>query len=214
MKTEIPGGKWSTFHVKSELDLIMGRASKLPAPGQYGNPERRKINGGRISHNEVQGSVDALQARSRKIPGPGQYDVDSAYEHSTFCNKIKTEEEMRHRRASSSLGCSRLYDASSFHDHGGGQEDSSFCQSLALTQSTDISDLIERYSKVTRATTASGSMGVGLFNPRDKNTRHILGDFAGGDFKTTIEDVYAMAPPIGDPRRGAYVRRHLPLVSG
>ena len=32
MKTEIPGGKWSTFHVKSELDLIMGRASKLPAP--------------------------------------------------------------------------------------------------------------------------------------------------------------------------------------
>ena len=40
--------------------------------GQYGNPERRKINGGRISHNEVQGSVDALQARSRKIPGPGQ----------------------------------------------------------------------------------------------------------------------------------------------
>ena len=58
--------------------------------------------------------------------------------------------------------------ASSSHDHGGSQEDSSFSQSLALTQSTDISDLIERYSKVTRATTASGSMGVGLFNPREK----------------------------------------------
>jgi hypothetical protein len=40
--------------------------------GQYGNPERRKVNGGRISQNEVPGSVDALQARSRKIPGPGQ----------------------------------------------------------------------------------------------------------------------------------------------
>ena len=44
-----------------------------------------------------------------------QYDVDSAYENSTFCNKIKIEEEMRHRRASSSLGCSRLYDGTRVH---------------------------------------------------------------------------------------------------
>jgi hypothetical protein len=44
-----------------------------------------------------------------------QYDVDSAYENSTFCNKIKIEEEMRLRRASSSLGCSRLYDGTRVH---------------------------------------------------------------------------------------------------
>ena len=36
-----------------------------------------------------------------------QYDVDHAYENTTFCNKNKLEDEMRARRASTSLGGAR-----------------------------------------------------------------------------------------------------------
>ena len=56
------------------------------------------ISGGRFGKTVVPSSIDILQARARLIPGPGQYKVDDAYEHSTFCNKVKLEEEIRSRR--------------------------------------------------------------------------------------------------------------------
>eukprot|EP00802_Teleaulax_amphioxeia_P011313 Tamp_11345.p1 GENE.Tamp_11345~~Tamp_11345.p1 ORF type:complete len:392 (+),score=62.52 Tamp_11345:46-1176(+) len=214
--SQISGGKWSTFHSKSDLDWIVYRASKLPAPGQYGNPSQSMIAGGRFGKSSVPGSVDLLQARARKLPGPGQYDVDYAYENTTFCNKNKLEDEMRAQRAATVLGGARSRPGTvlgSYKDR---------CDDLPSVRSDEhleegISQMMERYSRVSRATT-SGGMGQGLFNPRNRSTRHIIGDFSDLEASGEIarpETVLSQAPPIGSAKRAAFLRRNLtPLHSG
>ena len=205
---QISGGKWSTFHAKSDLDWIIYRASKLPAPGQYGNPSQMVIIGGRIGKSSVPGTLDQLQARARKVPGPGQYDVDYAYENTTFCNKNKLEDEIRAQRSSTNLGGARTRPGTGLD----------FLPSVPRENVEEgISDMIQRYNRVARATT-SGGMGVGLFNPRARSTRHIIGDFSDLEASGEIsrpETVLSQAPPIGDPKRAAFLRRNLtPLHSG
>ena len=77
-----------------------------------------------------------------------------------------------------------------------------------------MSDLMQRYSNVARATT-SGGMGQGLYNPTHQSTRHIIGDFS--DLEATgrlqrPEVFISMAPPIGDPKRASFLRRNLPKL--
>ena len=96
------------------------------------------------------------------------------------------------------------------------------CSTAALTRSLStqeegISQMMERYSRVSRATT-SGGMGQGLFNPRNRSTRHIIGDFSDLEASGEIarpETVLSQAPPIGSAKRAAFLRRNLtPLHSG
>ena len=85
-------------------------------------------------------------------------------------------------------------------------------------QEDDISQMMQRYSRAMSRATTSGGMGQGLFNPRNKSTRHIIGDFSDLEASGGIsrpETVLSQAPPIGDPKRAAFLRRHLtPLHSG
>jgi hypothetical protein len=211
--TVVPGGRWSTTKAKTELDWIVYRAERLPAPGQYGNPSPMMVSGGRIGRSSVPGSIDVLQARMRRLPGPGQYDVDNSYEHSTFCNKVRLEEARNMQRAATSIGAARTRSVSQVHSD---DEEGSPNWHVPLdgTAATDIDGLMRRYSDVARSTSSQG-MRPGVFNPRQQSTRHIFGDFSGdaaGGSQTQTDDALSKAPPVGDPRRAAFLRRNLPKL--
>lgn len=211
-KPAVSGGRWSTTKAKTELDWVVYRAAKLPAPGQYGNPSQSIIAGGRFGRSSVPGSIDVLQARTRRLPGPGQYDVDNSYENSTFCNKVKLEDARNMQRATTSIGAARGSLEQSHSEDG--DPAGGWLVPLHGATAPDIGSLMQRYSNVARATSSQG-MRPGEYNPRQRSTRHIVGDFSEDDGPGRDDNTLASAPPVGDPRRAAFLRRNLfKLLSG
>ncbi|KAJ1484465.1 hypothetical protein T484DRAFT_1797028 [Baffinella frigidus] len=71
------GGKFNMSKPKSDVDWLILRASKIPAPGHYGVPDiRTGMLGARFSTARPKTSLDWEIARAKKTPGPGAYNVE------------------------------------------------------------------------------------------------------------------------------------------
>jgi len=71
------GGSWGKFKPKTELDIIIARAAKTPAPGEYGIGTGSTLNtsGGSFSQYKPKTDVEWAMERASKIPGPGEYKI-------------------------------------------------------------------------------------------------------------------------------------------
>eukprot|EP00750_Incisomonas_marina_P031516 INCI8220.1.p1 GENE.INCI8220.1~~INCI8220.1.p1 ORF type:complete len:521 (+),score=105.35 INCI8220.1:24-1565(+) len=77
---KIKGGVWSTFKVKSDLDVKIELGSDTPAPGHYHGESFSTLDktGGVMNRYKPKSDVEWRMFHAAQMPGPGEYNIEKA----------------------------------------------------------------------------------------------------------------------------------------
>ena len=75
---DLPGGRFSSGHAKSDVELLMLKSSQLPSPDAYQLPTAKIRGCPRWNKHPAASELDELVSRASAIPGPGAYNLQGS----------------------------------------------------------------------------------------------------------------------------------------